>query len=46
MSLINQDLIYHLYSILKPYVKTGPKTYQRKLNQLTKKLHIDIGFST
>jgi LAGLIDADG DNA endonuclease family len=45
MSLINQDLIYHLYSIFKPYVKTEPKTYQRKLNQLTKKLHIDIGFS-
>jgi len=27
-------------------VKKEHKTYNRKLNQLTNKLHIDIGFST
>lgn len=26
-------------------MKTEPKTYNRKLNQLTNKLHIEIGFS-
>ena len=38
MSSVNKDLIYHLYSIFKPYVKTEPKIYNRKLNKLTKDL--------
>jgi LAGLIDADG DNA endonuclease family len=46
MSLKNKKLIYHLYSIFKQYVKTEPKIYNRKLNNLTKGLHKDIGFST
>jgi hypothetical protein len=46
MSFKNQDLIYHFYSIFKPYVKTAPKIFNRKLNKLTKGLHQDIGFST
>jgi LAGLIDADG DNA endonuclease family len=46
MSIKNKDFIYHLYSIFKSYVKTDPKFYNRKLNKLTKDLHIDIGFST
>ena len=33
MSLKNKDLIYYLYSIFKPYVKTEPKIYNRKLNK-------------
>lgn len=37
-SLKNKDLIYYLYSIFKPYVKTEPKIYNRKLNKLTKDL--------
>ena len=44
MSSINKDLIYHLYSIFNPYVKTGPKFV--KLNKLTNLEHIDISFST
>jgi len=43
MSLKNEKLIYHLYSIFKQYVKTEPKIYNRKLNNLTKGLHKDIG---
>lgn len=35
-----------MYSIFKNYVKTEPKIYNRKLNNLTKGLHKDIGFST
>ena len=46
MSSVNKDLIYHLYSIFKPYVKTGPKFIHRKLNKLTNLEHIDISFST
>jgi hypothetical protein len=45
MSLENKNLIYQLYSIFKHYVKTEPKIYNRKLNNLTKSLHKDIGFS-
>jgi len=46
MSLKNIELINHLYSIFKSYVKTKPKVYHRGLNKLTKDLHSDIGFST
>ena len=46
MSSVNKDLIYHFYSIFKPYVKTGPKFIHRKLNKLTNLEHIDISFST
>jgi len=46
MSLKNIELINHLYSIFKPYVKTKPKVYERGFNKLTKDLHSDIGFST
>ena len=46
MSIKNQDLIYHFYSIFKSYVKTAPKVFNRKFNKLTKGLHQDIGFST
>jgi hypothetical protein len=46
MSSINKELIYHLYSIFNPYVKTGPKLINRKLNKLTKLEHTDISFST
>ena len=46
MSTINKDLIYHLYSIFKSYVKTEPKFINRKLNKLTNTEHTDICFST
>ena len=46
MSSVNKDLIYHFYSIFKPYVKTGPKFIHRKLNKLTNLEHLDISFST
>lgn len=46
MSLINKDLILHLYSIFKSYVKTGPKVINRKFNKLTNTLRKDISFST
>lgn len=46
MSSINKDLIYHLYSIFKSYVKTEPKFINRKLNKLTNTEHTDICFST
>ena len=46
MSSINKDLIYHLYSIFKSYVKTEPKFINRKLNKLTNIEHTDIYFST
>lgn len=46
MSSVNKDLIYHLYSIFSPYVKTGPKFIHRKLNNLTNLEHIDLWFST
>lgn len=46
MSSINKDLIYHLYSIFKSYVKTEPKFIYRKLNNLTNTEHTDISFST
>ena len=42
MSSVNKDLIYHLYSIFNPYVKTGPKFIHRKLNKLTNLEHIEI----
>ena len=46
MSSINKDLIYHLYSIFKSYVKTEPKFINRKLNKLTNIEHTYIYFST
>ena len=46
MSSVNKELKYHLYSIFKPYVKTGPKFINKKLNMLTKLEHIGIFFST
>jgi hypothetical protein len=46
ISLKNKDLIFHLHSIFKFYVKTGPKVINRKLNKLTNSLRIDINFST
>lgn len=46
VSSVNKDLIYHLYSIFKSYVKTGPKFINRKLNKLTNLQHTDIYFST
>lgn len=46
MSIVNNDLIYHLYSIFKPYVGTAPKEIVRKYNKLTGQNHTDIYFST
>ena len=57
MSSVNKALIFHFYSIFKPYVKTGPKfihspwpqpgtRVRAKLNKLTNLEHIDISFST
>lgn len=46
MSILNNDLIYHLYSIFKPYVGTAPKEIVRKYNKLTGQNHTDIYFST
>ena len=46
VSIINKDLIFHLYSIFKPYVKTEPKIIHRKFNKLIKKEHDAITFST
>nr|QVG61541.1 hypothetical protein [Rhizoctonia sp.] len=46
MSNVNQDLIFHLYSIFKPFVRTAPKEVTRKQSKLTGKIHTDIRFST
>ena len=46
VSIINKDLIYHLYSIFKIYVKTEPKIIHRPFNNLIKKSHDAISFST
>ena len=46
MSSINKDLINHLYSIFKDYVKTEPKLINRKINKRTGGLHTDIYFTT
>jgi len=39
MSSVNKDLIFHLYSIFEPYVKTAPTEVVRKQNKLTGKIH-------
>src|SRR5437667_12859312 len=46
MSFENKELIDHLYSIFKLYVKKKPKVIQRKFNKLTNTLRTDISFST
>ena len=46
MSVVNKELVNHLYSIFKDYVKTKPKIIIRKHNKLTGKVHSDIYFST
>ena len=46
VSIVNKDLIYHLYSIFKIYVKTEPKLIHRPFNRLIQKSHDAISFST
>ena len=42
----NKELIYHLYSIFKSYVKTEPKVVNRNFDELTNSNRKDIRFST
>jgi hypothetical protein len=46
VSIVNKNLIYHLYSIFKNYVKTEPKIIHRPFNRLIQKSHDAISFST
>ena len=39
MSSVNKDLIFHLYSVYEPYVKTAPAEVVRKQSKLTGKIH-------
>jgi hypothetical protein len=43
---VNTLYIYHLYSLFKLYVRTGPKEVVRKSSKLTGLIHTDIQFST